>query len=85
MIEGIRSALHLKVNSAFRQLCVLEECHKKLCDDLQDKDTVLGIDSTCLDLNNNQAEAISLQEDPTRIVKGYVSSEELGLGEADKT
>lgn len=69
MIEGIRSALHLKISSAFTQLCVLQECHKQLCDDLEDKDATLGIDGMCADLSN-QASTISFQEDPTRIKRG---------------
>lgn len=71
MIEGIRSALHVKISAAFRQLCVLQECHKQLCDDLQDKDTALDIDNTCAELHN-MAGTISMQDDPTRIKRGSV-------------
>ena len=67
-IEGIRSTLHANVNSAFEQICVLQDCHQGLCDDLTDKHSALTIDSECLSLSN-QSETISLQKDPTRIKK----------------
>ena len=69
MIEGIQSALHLKINAAFGQLCVLQDCHKQLCADLKDKHEALEIDSTCADLTN-KATTISMHDDPTRIMKG---------------
>lgn len=69
MIEGIRSALHLKMNAAFKQICVLQDCHKQLCADLKDKTMAMGIDTTCTDLGN-KAKTISLHEDPTRIMRG---------------
>lgn len=69
MIEGIRNALHLKINAAFGQLCVLQDNHKQLSADLKDKHTALEIDGICADLDN-KAGTISMHEDPTRIMKG---------------
>ena len=69
MIEGIQSALHLKINAAFGQLCVLQDSHKQLCADLKDKDTALEIDNTCADLGH-KADTVSMHKDPTRIMKG---------------
>ena len=73
MIEGIRSALHLKIQAAFKQLCVLQDCHRQLTDDLQDKDYALNIDGTCAELSNEDASKIALQDDPTRIKRGSVA------------
>lgn len=69
MIEGIQSALHLKINAAFGQLCVLQDSHKQLTADLRDKHEALEIDGMCADLGN-KAETISMYQDPTRILKG---------------
>lgn len=71
VIGGIQSALLLKINAAFQQLCVLEQCHMQLSADLEDKDAAVGIDTMCAELSN-KAGTISMHADPTRIMKGYV-------------
>ena len=70
MIGGMQNALLLKVNAAFQQLCVLQECHNQLSADLNDKEGALAIDTTCAELTN-KADTISMHADPTRIMKGY--------------
>jgi hypothetical protein len=70
VIGGIQSALLLKINAAFQQLCVLQRCHEQLTADLEDKDAAAGIDTACAELNN-KVDTISKQADPTRIMKGY--------------
>ena len=69
-IENVRSMLHQKVNEAFEQICVLQDCHQQLYADLTDKHSGLGIDSESSGLGNT-AENIAMQTDPTRIKKGY--------------
>lgn len=68
-IESTRSTLHQKVNEAFEQICVLQDCHQQLYADLTDKHTGLGIDSESSGLSNT-SENIAMQMDPTRIKKG---------------
>ncbi|XP_064382197.1 tektin-2-like [Halichondria panicea] len=74
-IERIRSTLHANVNSAFEQICVLQDCHQGLCIDLTDKHSALAIDSECLNLSD-QSKAISLQKDPTRIKKNIMTPDQ---------
>ena len=51
---------------------VLQDCHRQLHADLTDKNTAVQIDSECCQLENT-SEDIGMQEDPTRIKKGYIS------------
>lgn len=69
VLDGIQRALHLKISGAFEQLCILQDCWKQLCADLDDKHSALCIDSTCVDMNNT-AGNVSMQNDPTRLKKG---------------
>ena len=48
----------------------LQECHEKLEFDISDKDTALTIDTDCVRLENSSS-SIAIQQDPTRIKKGY--------------
>ena len=68
VIEEIRSMLHQKVQEAFQQICVLQECHHQLYLDLTDKHHGLQIDAESLKLSNASSN-IALQADPTRIMK----------------
>ena len=70
VLDGIQRALHLKIAGAFEQLCILQDNWKQLSADLEDKNSALNIDSTCVDTRNN-TETLSLQANPTRLKKGY--------------
>lgn len=72
VIEGIQSVLHQKVNEAFEQICVLQECHQQLHSDLTDKHMALQIDTECEEMKNT-SDTITMQVDPTRIKKGIVT------------
>ena len=68
MIEELRSMLHQKVEAAFQQICVLQDCHRQLHFDLTDKNASLHIDSESYKLANT-SDNIAMQRDPTRIMK----------------
>ncbi len=69
VLDGIQKALHLKIAGAFEQLCILQDSWKQLSTDLDDKNIALHIDGTCVDTKNN-TETLSLQTNPTRLIKG---------------
>lgn len=68
MIEDLRSTLHQKVHAAFQQICVLQDVHRQLHFDLNDKHSGLQIDSESFKLANT-SDNIAIQADPTRIMK----------------
>lgn len=72
VIEEVRSMLHQKVQEAFQQICVLQDCHRQLYFDLTDKHSGLQIDSESLKLKNSSSN-IAMQADPTRIMKDIVT------------
>lgn len=70
VLDGIQSTLHQRIIAAFEHLCILQDCWKQLCADLDDKHIALDIDSTCMDMTN-ATKTISMQLNPTRLKKGY--------------
>lgn len=68
VVENLRSMLHQKVQAAFQQICVLQDCHRQLHFDLTDKHAGLQIDTESFKLAN-ASENVAMQTDPTRIMK----------------
>lgn len=75
VIEGIKALLQQKITEAFEQLCLLQEARHQLHCDLTDKCVALDIDGHNATLNNDSADAIDFQVNPTRTLKGSVTPE----------
>ncbi|KAF0024326.1 hypothetical protein F2P81_023128 [Scophthalmus maximus] len=69
LIGRVQKVLQQHIDTAFEQLCVLQEARHQLTADLQNKMDALDIDMSCLSLTIESPQ-ISLKINPTRIPSG---------------